>query len=90
MLLRQLLLVRLLVRCDRPAAAIDGSVLVYGLHTPFEEAFQRTLSEKRVRSLARQQLPGTDLVTGVPAVLDGARVAARVRRPAQPTRQAAR
>ena len=34
--------------CGR-VAAVDGAVIVYGLHTPTEEAFQRVLAAKGVR-----------------------------------------
>ncbi len=40
----------------RPAAAVDGAVIVYGLHTPSEEAFERMLGEPSVKYVCTQQI----------------------------------
>ena len=39
-----------------PAAALDGAAIVYGLHTPAEDAFRRLLAEKSVRYVCAQQI----------------------------------
>jgi len=56
MLFRLLLLIGLLALGACPAAAVEGSVIVYGLHTSSEEGFQRILSEKSVRYVCTQQI----------------------------------
>ncbi len=48
-------LLGLALAADR-AAAVDGAVIVYGLDSPAEEAFQRILGEKSVRYVCTQRI----------------------------------
>ena len=50
------LAILLLTLTARPAFAVDGAVIVYGLHAPSEEGFRRILADEGVKYVCTQQI----------------------------------
>lgn len=46
----------ILVSPAKQVAAVDGAVIVYGLHTPSEDGFKRILTEESVKYVCTQQI----------------------------------